>query len=109
MSYIADTPEYLPEIILTGSEILTIVMSLLGILVSLKLACFFSDCSKPLAKRLKYEYVTDFLSFLVLFTMGTALFLNWDALVKIDVIIRPFVVFLNILAMWRLYNHYRGH
>lgn len=88
------------------AEFITIILSLVGLLISFQLTLFFAK-GDTLAQRLKSEYFTDFLGFAVLFFMGVGLFFNWPLLVKIDVIIRPFVVLLNLIAMRRLYEHYK--
>ena len=104
--YIAVTPPSIPEWLVVLAEQATIATSLLGMVVAAHLVGFFGKSRNRLATKLKFEYFTDMLGFLVLFVMGTALYLNLPWLVKVDVIVRPFVVCLNIYAMWRLYSHY---
>lgn len=103
IAYWAAVPDWMVQ----AAELTTIALSIVGLFVSLMLTNFFGKDSRTLSQRLRSEYFTDFLGFVVLLVMGYALFFNMPWLVKIDVIVRPFVVLLNILAMVRLYLHYR--
>ena len=98
---------FVPNWLFTIAEFLTIIFSLIGLALSFKLWMFFSGDKRLLSSRLKSEYFTDFLGFAILLFMGIGLYFNLTWLVRIDVVIRPLVVALNILAMWRLYTHYR--
>lgn len=105
--YIVKTPMDVPMWIVEVAELSTIWLSLIGMCVSLFLTFYFRKGKGVLAERLKCEYFTDFLTFVVLLLMGIGLYFHLSWLVKLDVVIRPFVVAANIYAMWRLYNHYR--
>ncbi len=106
--YIAESP-FLPEWVLTYSEMFTVATSLCGMATAGVLAIFFLRSKKhSLGSRLSLEYLTDFLLFVVTFMMGLALYMDSALFVKWVVVIRPFVHLLNIYAMYRLYKHYRS-
>lgn len=104
--YIAKVAE-IPEWVLTKAEFLTIVVSIAGIIVALHHTHFFNRDDAGLSKRMRDVFLTDAFVYLVTLVMGVALFFNAAWLVKIDVIIRPFVLILNVIATVRLYRHYK--
>lgn len=106
--YIAQAPDYIPEQLILVAEASTIAVSLIGAVIALLLTFFFQKSKGGLATRLRCEYFTDFLGFMVLLVMGIGLYCNFAWLVKMDVIVRPFVVCMNIYAMYRLYKYYKG-
>ena len=106
-SYIVPDVVEIPAWMVDAAEFTTIWLSLIGMVISLFLTLYFHKGRGELATRLRCEYFTDFLTFVVLLVMGFGLYYQLSWLVKIDVVVRPFVVTLNIYAMWRLYRHYR--
>lgn len=106
--YISDIPD-IPNWLVTSAEFLTILVSLAGIIVALHHASFFSRDNKVLSLRIKNVFLSDAAVYLVTLVMGVALYYNWPYLVKIDVIIRPFVLAVNVWVSVRLYKHYRKY
>lgn len=104
--YIASVPN-IPEWLLTFSELLTVAVSMCGIIACLHHAVFFKPSASGLASRLRNVFLTDAGVYLVTLVMGIGLYYNWALLVKYDVVIRPFVLIANVVASVSLYAHYR--
>lgn len=105
-NYIAGN-QGIPNYIVTLAEAATFAFSLVGMFVAISLYLFFKKDKTELSSRLRCEYITDFWLFVTLAVMGFALYFNMPLIVKIDVILRPFVMVANIYAMWRLYKHFK--
>lgn len=88
-------------------EILTIVISLIGAIVSFQHGVYFRKIRNELAVRIRKNFLWDAALYMVTFVMGVGLLLNWTWLVQVDIIIRPFVLFFAVYASMRLYNHYK--
>jgi len=89
----------------TVSEALTIIFAVPAFYYTLRLATFFIKSDKQLSKFLKHEYWSDFLLYIVTFSIGAALFFNNDISFYTLVILRPWVILLNVLALRKLYRH----
>lgn len=89
-------------------ELLTVFISLIGISVTYLHFHFFKTSDLPLSKRIKLVFLSDSLVYLVTFLMGIGLFFNLSALVHYDIIIRPFVLMLNVYATIRLFYHFKS-
>jgi len=89
------------------SEWLTIVVSSVGIFVCLRHALFFNRSRNKTSKKVKKVFLTDAAVYLVTFLMGVGLYFNLPVLVHYDIIIRPFVLILNIVATVALYIHFK--
>lgn len=103
--YIAKAP-IIPEYILTAHELFTVIISIVGIGISLYLSNFFRKDKSALSVKLYHEYITDFLACVVMLIMGLSLYFNMPLAVKMAVLIRPYVLLLNVVAMVRLYKHF---
>lgn len=89
------------------AEWITIIVSVLGIAVTLAHYINLKSSQRQLSKRLRAVFYTDALVYLVTFIMGVGLFYELKLLVHYDVIIRPLVLTLNVIAGYRLYRHLR--
>lgn len=89
------------------SELLTVIVSLFGMIICFFHALFFEGAKDKFSKKLKRVFYTDAAVYLVTFVMGVALFFNMYWLVHADVVVRPFVLILNVYASLRLYKHYK--
>lgn len=89
------------------AEWLTIVVSLLGVSICLVHAAFFRNGADKLSAKLRSVFLTDAAVYFVTLVMGIGLFFDLSAVVWADVIIRPFILFLNVYASVRLYKHYK--
>ena len=97
----------IPEHIGTAAEFLTIIFSAIGAAVALHHAKFFRGQESTLVARLKDVFFTDALVYLITLVMGVGLYWNLNLLVKYDILIRPLVLLMNIIATIRLYKHYK--
>ena len=89
-------------------EGLTVLVSTLGVLATYLHFRFFKNSDLRLSKRIKLVFLSDSLVYLVTFLMGIGLFFNLSALVHYDIIIRPFVLMLNVYATIRLFYHFKS-
>ena len=96
------------EAVRSGSQFLTIIFAGLGMYYTYKLAMFFVRSNKELSTFLKAEYWSDLLLYLVTLLIGVALFLDISSAVWALVLLRPWVVLLNVFALRKLYRHLKG-
>ena len=89
-----------------ASEIVTIILSAVGILVLIKHFMFFGRNKKPLSQGLKWVALTDSFVYFVTFAMGVGLAFNLKHVIHYDIILRNFFLALNIYASIRLYYMY---
>lgn len=90
------------------AELFTIIVSLVGIAVTFLHYTFFKTSDLPLSRRIKLVFLSDSLVYVVTFLMGVGLFYNLSTLVHYDIIVRPFVLTLNVYATIRLFYHFRS-
>lgn len=91
----------------TSAEFLTILVSIVGAIIALKHAAFLEKANYKLTNKLRQVFLTDAAIYVVTLIMGIALFFNLKWLVIADIIIRPFVLVLNVIASIALYHHYK--
>lgn len=89
------------------AEFLTIIISMAGIIISLHHGAFFNNQKSILSIRLRKNFLWDAAVYAVTFFMGVGLYYELTWMVKIDIIIRPIVLFFAVWASMRLYKHYR--
>lgn len=105
-NYIATSTIY-PEWLILFSEIMTFFVCLWLVYEGMKLCLFFFGDGQCVSKLLTQEFLTDSLTALLTMIMGLFLFLDFKEGVKGLVIIRPWIILLNVIAFRRLYNHYK--
>lgn len=89
------------------AEILTIFVSIAGISIAFRHVIFLNRGNHPLTNKLSNVFLTDAAVYAVTLIMGVALFFDIKWLVVFDIIIRPFILFLNVYASIQLYNHHQ--
>lgn len=89
------------------AQILTVIVSGIGIFLSAKHWFFYRMSTEKLSKKIRRVFFTDSLIYIITLIMGLGLILSNDMLVHYDIIARPVVLFLNVLASFSLYTHYR--
>lgn len=90
-----------------AAELLTIYISIIGIVVLFLHYLTLRRNKHPLGKRLQFVFITDILVYIVTFLMGVGLYYDIDLLIHYDIILRPVVLCVNVIAAWRLYDHIR--
>lgn len=98
-----------PEWLLVFSEFLTIVVCIWIVLESMRIVKFFYKNPDKMAKLLTWNFFTDTLTYFVTLAMGLSLFFNEIEAVKSLVIIRPWVLVLNGIALRKLVNHFYNY
>lgn len=96
-----------PEWVLIFSEVSTVLVAAWLAYEAGKLALFFISGEGKIAQLLKTEFVTDLLQALVTLAMGVGLLLNDTFFVQSIVVLRPWVLLLNIYALRKLLKHYK--
>ena len=90
------------------AKLFTVMISLIGSAITFIHYRFFKTSNLTLSKRIKLVFLSDSLIYLVTFLMGIGLFFNLSALIHYDVIVRPFVLTLNVYATIRLFYYFRS-
>ena len=88
-------------------ELITILVALAGVIISGTHAIYYSKIKEVFARRLRDNFFWDAALYAVTFVMGFALFTDTLWLVRIDMVIRPIVIIIAVVASVRLYNHYK--
>lgn len=88
------------------AELLTILVSFMGLFIGLWGFVFFSYSKKPLSRKMRFEYLTDAGVFFVTLVMGIGLYFNLHSVIHYDVILRPLILLLNVIAGYRLIRHF---
>ena len=87
------------------AELGTVVLSAIGVVLSFTLCWYFYQSKENLARRISDDFFTDGLYHFVTLVMGLGLVFNMPVVINWDIIFRPFVICLNLIAMWRLFKH----
>lgn len=88
-------------------ESATIIISFAGACISATHARYYSKIEGDFAKKLRDNFFWDMAIYATIFVMGIALFMDMDWLARVDIIIRPFVLLMAVIASVRLYRHYK--
>ena len=99
--------EYLYSYIEFWVELLTVIVAFAGILISATHAIYYSKIKRKFADKLRDNFFWDAALYAVTFIMGAALFMDALWLVRIDMVIRPLVMIMSVVASVRLYQHYK--
>lgn len=87
------------------AEWLTVIVSLAGMYAAMRYYIKLKKVKTDTARGFRRIFATDFGVYAVTLVMGLALFYDWPLVVQIDVIVRPFVLMLNVGAsVHLLYN-----
>lgn len=88
-------------------ELLTIIVSIAGMLISMHHSEFFRKSKDRFSKKMQRNFFWDFMAYTVTFFMGIGLFLDLRWLVEFNVILRPVILIFAVWASYRLYSHYK--
>lgn len=96
--------DILLEIIRTKAELLTIIISIIGIAICGYHIQFLQRARAEITDRLSWVFATDAAVYVVTMVMGIGLFCDLKWLVVADVIIRPAILLANVFASISLYK-----
>jgi NhaP-type Na+/H+ or K+/H+ antiporter len=88
-------------------EVLTVLVSLAGMVISIHHSEFFRKAQDKFSQKMHKNFFWDFMAYSITFFMAIGLSLDLKWLVEFNIIIRPLVLIFAVWASYRLFKHYK--